>query len=230
MSTPVQSPQAQTIIRWAIFGMSILTFIFACVSVGHCSFINVEATYASADFGLFSYKDSGGGCEKYDDPDFEAPQKTGRAFGALLMISMPCVLVTTVISTFFLGNGTIGQATWMSIRILVLVSIFCQSLTFCFVSEWEEYGVEYQGLRAAGGIAVLNLILLVALSVLTWLVPPREEAMINQCNTSKEPVTPQPVKTEVHVVPPPPQPDNHIFPDPHLPYKTTPIAPEEDID
>mmetsp|Transcript_16844 Transcript_16844/g.20228 ORF Transcript_16844/g.20228 Transcript_16844/m.20228 type:complete len:201 (+) Transcript_16844:212-814(+) len=185
--------------------MSILTCFFAGISVFHCSFVNIEDYIDDGWFGLFLYENHHGDCQKYDsEVEFLSAQKVARAFGVLLMIFMPCILVATAISTFFLGNGRIGQATWMSIRILALISIVCQSLTFFFVKDWEAYGNEYNRLGRAGRIAVANVILLVCLSVLVWSVPPREEAMNKQYKSSEKRVKPQPGKTEVF---PPQKPD-----------------------
>jgi len=161
MACCAQSPLAQRINRWTIFGLTILSWILSVVTLASCTFLVVE-DYGE---GLFSYEmNSDGDCEKYDpDAEFNAADQVGRAFGILTNLLLVFAFVGTFLMIFVLKEKA-ARMVWTASHILFVLALLSLLITVAGVATEiciEEFFDVDCTIGAAGICNAINAIVLI---------------------------------------------------------------------
>lgn len=179
----VFSPLFLPMYRWAIFGLSIISFVFASVAVGYCSFM-LQGFEGESKTGLGHYSaEFGDGCLKYDkdinESPFEGADQAARAFATMAALFTGFSMMMVVCMQCFLTKAL--KPLWWTVRILLVSSFFSQCFSFIlFASDRCDNSSDNFGcsLGGAGIVAVLNLFVLVALIVFSIMVPPPQHPFL----------------------------------------------------
>ena len=162
-------------IRWTIFGLTILAWIFSVVTLASCTFLVVD----DDGEGLFSYENSDEDCEKWTDTNFNAADQVGRAFGVItnLLLVLAFVGISLVI---FLLKENLARLVWMATRIVYVGALLSVLFTFAAVgSETCTNENNECGLGAAGICNTINVFILIGILSTVWCIPIPDEPMIN---------------------------------------------------
>lgn len=160
-------------------GLTVMAWIFSIVSLAHCSFVQVEGI----DVGLFKVG-FGGSCVKYTG-SLTGAEKTARAFGVLLTLSVSAAMILVFVAILICPNRIL----WMLYRILLPFSFVFNLLTFVIFAECMDddysdgyYYNNYNITCSVGGAsvcAILNSWLLLGMSITSCVIPMSEEPLIN---------------------------------------------------
>lgn len=157
-------------------------------SIAHCSFLRIgdpdnQDYNEYVGIGLFTYEEfdyygsGSGNCEKIPEwvkNDFEAPEKTARAFGVIAAVLTGLAMVVVVLMQLILDTR-FNKVLWIIVRIFYGFAIISQLLTFIvFASDrwcldaYDEDEICVAG--PAGIISALNVAFLIAVSIMTCTV------------------------------------------------------------
>ncbi|KAL3903770.1 MAG: hypothetical protein SGARI_005236 [Bacillariaceae sp.] len=190
----VGDPERQQRLRWWLMRLTAVSAIFSYVAVSHCSFLMLDygasnTIFNAPQLGLFNRAvfDEGGnayGCvsqngdERFKDGAFGA----GRAFGVMNAM-VETVLIVFAFWVQLIMRPDWAEFGWKVLRSGYIVALLCQLLAFSvFASEvcttmYEELIANMQpvpstcSLGAASKMALINVFLLLALSIMVCLVP-----------------------------------------------------------
>jgi len=169
-------PSTQGILRWVLFGLVILSWIFGIVAVASCKFLEIN----SSDFGMFSaYSESRERCIPYaKDASFDGAENAARAFGVLMNLTLSFAMTFIVGIILFIPEGKLTKILWMVCRGLLPASAVFSVLMFSIFGNdactEDEFSVDCST-SAAGIIDSLNIFILIACTVLCCLVQPPAE-------------------------------------------------------
>lgn len=168
-----------------MFGLTWVAWAFTIVSVQHCSFFKMgpaNLDYGSLDgMGFFYqayYDDEKGnflGCIQYkEDASWSgaAAFKASLVFGVVLAYISTLLLVMVNMMVLFVRLDDRRRLLHFMIRVLVLLAFVCSIFTLAVFSmdECQKDGIQCP--PGAGGIvAILNMFVFAALSVLVFLAP-----------------------------------------------------------
>lgn len=154
--------------RWALGGLTVLSWIFSIVTVGACTFI--KANYGdgnTAQSGIFSL-DTANGCERYDGA-LGGGHRTSKAFGTFACLSTSaCLILYPLIVSDILKNKVRDYA-WLTTKILYAFTLFCVFLSFSIFGNCPD-GADCK-LGPAGGFTVFHVLLLIPMIAAAWIIP-----------------------------------------------------------
>mmetsp|Transcript_19764 Transcript_19764/g.23723 ORF Transcript_19764/g.23723 Transcript_19764/m.23723 type:complete len:273 (+) Transcript_19764:83-901(+) len=167
-------PGTQKILRWVLFGLVFLSWIFGIVAVASCKFIEIN----SSDYGMFSvYSESRERCIPYaKDASFDGAESAARAFGVLMSLTLSFAMAFIVGIMLFIPESMLTKILWMVCRGLLPASAVFSVLMFSiFGNDACTEDSADCSTSGAGIIDSLNVFILIACTVLSCLVQPPTE-------------------------------------------------------
>jgi len=157
-------------IRWTIFGLNILSWVFSVVTLSSCEFLIIGAT--SSRFGLFKGDTNDDGqCFKYAEV-LGGAHGAGRAFGVLANLCLVFAFVGISLVIFLLKEKP-ARIAWLATRILYVCALLWVLLTFSFLASINVCEVDEAecGLGPGGSINVVNVFILIGIVSTGWITP-----------------------------------------------------------
>jgi hypothetical protein len=164
--TSVSLDYLNHLIRWALLGLILLSWIFSVAATAACTFLKVELFGSEVGVGFNAYDDPNEGCTTFDASE----NRNGPAFTFAVF---NCLLTTLGVVGIFLMQFLLTRGrkrVWRALSITMYVSMWCCMFTF-YIQESETCDFYDCSLGGAGIAQVFNVLMLIAISVMIFLTP-----------------------------------------------------------